>query len=79
MEGQLLKARICSTRSKFFPLGENPILEGLCPPDSKHKSLKLFPFEKIVIQHGGVPEHLNDKMQYFILRMPVGKYCQMFQ
>ena len=30
--GQLLKKRICSSRSKFFPLREDPILRRLRPP-----------------------------------------------
>ena len=28
--GQLLKEKICSCRSNFFPLRVDPILEGLC-------------------------------------------------
>ena len=31
-KGQLLKERICSIRSKFFPLTVDPILELLCLP-----------------------------------------------
>ena len=39
--GQLLKEMICSLRSKFFPLGVDPILEELgCPGNqtSSHES-----------------------------------------
>ena len=39
--GYLLKERICSFRSRFFPLRENSLLEGFCHPGKQtgnHKS-----------------------------------------
>ena len=36
--GQLLKEMICSLRSKFFPLGVDPILEELCCPGNQTSS-----------------------------------------
>ena len=42
---ELLKKRICSHRSKFFPLRVDPILEVFFIPKSKQKSKKkLLPF-----------------------------------
>ena len=37
---QLLKERICSSRSTFFPLREDPIWEGLVLSGLKRKSQK---------------------------------------
>ena len=34
----LIKERICSHRSKFFPLREDPIFERLLPPDKQIES-----------------------------------------
>ena len=44
---QLLKERICSYKSKFFPLRVNPIfLKGYVIQGSIQESQKLFPFVK---------------------------------
>ena len=48
--GQLLKERICSTRSRFFPLREDPhppcpiLKKALSFAEANWKSQKLFPF-----------------------------------
>ena len=47
IRGQLLKERICSCRSKFFPLTVDPISEGLCHPGKKTRSYKSnLPLQK---------------------------------
>ena len=44
ISGQLLKKRICSPRSKFFPLREDPILTGLnCPGKQTGSPKSCFP------------------------------------
>ena len=40
MGGKLLKKRICSSRSKFFPLRVDPILEWIIHPGKQSKSHK---------------------------------------
>ena len=61
--GQLLQERICSHRSKFFPLRDDPSLEVLRHiRKANRKSLKLFAFVKVAEQHGGVPVHLSQAM-----------------
>ena len=43
--GQFLLGRICSYRSKFFPVRVDPILEGPCCPGKhtgSHKSCRLL-------------------------------------
>ena len=35
--GQLIKERICSSGSKFFPLKVAPFLEGLCHPGKENR------------------------------------------
>ena len=45
IRGQLIKDRICSHRSKVFPLRVDPILEWFCCPRKRtrsHKSCSLF-------------------------------------
>ena len=58
--GQLLKERICSSRSKFFPLRVDLLLKGfrcLWKQSGSHKSCS--PLGKLVVKHQGVPIHLN--------------------
>ena len=44
IRGQLLKKRICSFRSKFFPLRVDPILKGLlCPENQTGSHKSCFP------------------------------------
>ena len=61
--GQLLKERICSPRSKFFPLRVDHILEGLgrasSSREAEKKSQKLFPFVEMAEKYGGSPIHLR--------------------
>ena len=46
--GQLLKAKICSYRSKFFPLKVDPISERFSPPQNQErKSQKLSVLAKM--------------------------------
>ena len=53
--GQLLNERICSPRSKFFPLKVYPILEGLhLSREAKKDSQKLFPFIKMKKKIGSI-------------------------
>ena len=59
--GQLFKERICSSRSKFFPLRVDPILEELCCPwkqSGSHKSC----FEKMVDNCGDISICLRKKI-----------------
>ena len=57
---QRLKTRICSLRSKFFPLRVDPICEsGLLSRETNRDSQKLFPFVKMAEKHGGVQYTLN--------------------
>ena len=51
--GELLKERICSTRSKFFHLKVGPSLEGVATWKSQKLSLLLLMAEK----HGSGPIH----------------------
>ena len=51
--GQLLKGRICSSRSKFFPLRVDLSF------GSGKKLQKLFSFVKMAEKHGGIPIHLK--------------------
>ena len=44
--GQLLKERICSYRSKFFPLQVDHFRKILLSRYTNRKSQKLFPFAK---------------------------------
>ena len=51
--GQLLKERICSKKSKFFPLKVDPILEGLsCPWKQTNKVTKIASLPKNGEKHG---------------------------
>ena len=44
IRGLLLKERICSPRSKFFPLRADPILKGLhCPEKQTGSHKNCFP------------------------------------
>ena len=52
---QLLKERICSSRSKFFLFRVDFILEGLCHPGKQRESQKLLKAKK----HGGGHSYLN--------------------
>ena len=60
-----MKKRICSPRSKFFPLRVDPIWKGLhCPGKQNKKSQKLFPFVKMIENHDGVLIYLNYSFQF---------------
>ena len=49
--GQLLKERICSLRSKFFPLLVDHLLEGFVNQESKPEVAKLVSCIKTVVKH----------------------------
>ena len=64
ISGQLLKKRICSHRSKFFPLRVDPIKyfeRAALSMKANRKSQKLFPFVKMIENHGVVLIHLKSK------------------
>ena len=44
---QLLKKRICSSKSKFFLFGVHPSLDGFCHPGSKQEVLFIKIVENI--------------------------------
>ena len=59
--GLLLKERICSKRSKFFPLSVHPIFHferAMSVKEENRKSWKLFPLIKMGDKYWGVPIHL---------------------
>ena len=58
IRGWLLKKRICSHRSKFFPLRVDPFLKNFILQRSKQEVMKVVPlFSKIAENHRGVPIH----------------------
>ena len=59
IRGQLLKKRICSSGSKFFPLRADPILEGLCPLGSKTEVSKVVSLCKFVGKIDSIPLNLT--------------------
>ena len=59
IRGQLLKERICSSRSKFFSLRVYPFWLGYIVQRRKQEVQKLFPFVEIVEEQGGVLTHLK--------------------
>ena len=66
----LIKERICSNRSKFFPLRVGPIFRRLRPPGKQTGSHENCPPLKTWRKKaGGVPIHLNNlyyhKMEHF--------------
>ena len=67
MGANTLKERICSLRSKFFPLRVDPVFKVLNCPGIKQNSQKLFPFMKVA---ENVEMHLclfKSKDSYFML------------
>ena len=56
--GRLLKVKICSSRSKFFPLGVDSLWEALSQAISR-KSQELFPFIRVAEKCEDIPIHLN--------------------
>ena len=61
IRGQLLKKRICSRRSKFFPFKVNPILGRLRPLGKQTGSHENYlPLKNIAEKVGGVPIHLKN-------------------
>ena len=61
LSGSTLKERICSCRSKFFPLRVDPILEGLPLPGKQtgsHKSCNPFKNDGKT-KHEGVPIYFS--------------------
>ena len=44
--GQLIKERICSNRSKFFPLRVDPLLDGFILSGRKQEVIKVVPLRK---------------------------------
>ena len=64
----LVKRKICSHGSEFFPLRVDSILGRLrSPGNAKKKSRKLSPFENMVEKDGGVPLHNNVNSQNIII------------
>ena len=58
IRGQLLKERICSSRSKFFPLRVDPFGRASSSREANRKSQKLIPLaKKLQNKHEGVPTH----------------------
>ena len=45
--------RICSTRSKFFPLRVDPILDGLCHPGNHQEFTEIVPHVKMIEKYSG--------------------------
>ena len=62
--GQLIKERICSTRSKFFPLRVDLIFKRLQPPGWKQKvgNKICFLCKNYRKKHGGALIHLNHSL-----------------
>ena len=56
---QLLKNRICSSRSKFFSLKVDPFLKGVIAQGCKQEVTKVASLEKIAPTFGSVHIHLN--------------------
>ena len=52
--GQLLKKRICSFWSKFFPLRVDPTFKGLHWPESKQEITRVVPLGKMIENLVGV-------------------------
>ena len=55
--GQPLKERICSLRSKFFPLKVDPILDGFVIQESKKECVLFVLFLLFVVVWSGEPKH----------------------
>ena len=53
IKGQLLKERICSSGSKFFPWRLDPFCMGVLDKEARTKTWKLFATEKIIENHEG--------------------------
>ena len=64
--GQLIKERICSSRSKFLSFRVDPILEGVnCPGKQTGSHRSCFPL-KMEEKHG-LPIHLNVSLKVVVL------------
>ena len=57
--GQLLKERICSHRSKFFPLRVDQLLELCSVGKQTEIHEKLFPFADMMEKHGDIYSHFK--------------------
>ena len=57
---QLLKERICSSKSKFFPLGVGIWWKTSLFRETNRKSQKLLPI--LVVENSGVPIHHKSLM-----------------
>ena len=58
--GQLLKERICSSRSKFFSLRIDPLQQGFATLENKKKDIKLLLFVQKEEKHIGVSKYNLD-------------------
>ena len=57
--GQLLKERICSQRSKFFPLRVDQLLELCSIGKQTELHEKLLNFADMMEKHGGIYSHIK--------------------